>query len=166
MENKVCYTIFMKKTLSRIITLVVLAAILTTVYYAMHKGEIKNYTIYPASSDATFYTIQELNQEPVQPGTYNTEGFAVKLYDCPPCPRGAVCKPCMGSNIVLSENKLPIETYNQLTSDELIVFVDRAEQFEIGSKYLMTIQVLERNSTGNPNGLNDVELVGFTILTP
>jgi len=154
----------MKKIIWRIGTLIVAAAILTSIYHVSYSGDTRSYVVYPASSDAPTATIHELNDKRVPLSTYTVEGYTVKLYDCPPCPRGAMCKPCMGNNIVLSENKLPIETYDNLSSTDLIVFVDRAKQFDVGAKYRMTVKVSEHSTTGIGSSLNDVELVGFTKL--
>ncbi|MFA6432339.1 MAG: hypothetical protein WCV82_00775 [Candidatus Paceibacterota bacterium] len=116
---------------------------------------------YPASLDYQSYSIHELKEKSLQPGSYNTEGYVVKRYECPPCPAGAQCKPCMRNNIVISENNIPLKTYN-LSNTELVIFVDYSQRFEIGKKYRFSIKLLDSNTTDE--AINDVELVGFNQL--
>src|SRR3989338_1088230 len=83
---------------------------------------------YPPVSNYDFYQVRELKQNNFSSGNYNTEGYVVKIYECPSCPADALCKPCMRDNIVISENNKIIDQYN-LTETDLIVFVDEPKQF-------------------------------------
>ena len=116
---------------------------------------------YPASSNYEFYSIRDLKNKNLDVGFYDTEGYVVKKYECPPCPAGAQCKPCMRNNVVISENNIPLETYS-LSNTELIIFVDYSQRFEMGKKYRFSIKLLDSKTTGE--SINDVELVGFNPL--
>ncbi len=102
---------------------------------------------YPNTSNFEFYPIHEINQNKFSSGTYNIKGYVVKIYTCPPCPKDAHCKMCMGNNIVISENNKMLETYT-LTENELIIFVENPEQFELGKKYIFSIKIIHNNHIG------------------
>lgn len=142
--------------------IVILAVVITGIYfYTQRTTDTSSIRAYPTISDFNFYPIHELKQGNFTSGTYNTEGVVVKIYTCPPCPEGILCKPCMRDNIVISENNKILKTYS-LTEHELIVFVENPKQFELGKKYKFTIRISDYNSTGEP--INDVELVGYNLI--
>ena len=116
---------------------------------------------YPEGSNFSFYAIHDFKQKNLTPGTYNTEGYVVKIYVCLPCPKDALCKLCMKDNIVISENNKVLDTYS-LTNTEMIVFADKPKQFEIGKKYKFSVKLLEYKSTGE--SINDIELVGYSSI--
>lgn len=49
--------------------------------------------------------IHEINRKAPVSGDFVTVGYVAGIYACPPCPQGAMCKPCMRDNIVISEKK-------------------------------------------------------------
>lgn len=106
--------------------------------------------------DAPKYSISGLKG--LGPGNYSTEGFVVKKYTCPPCPQDMLCKPCMRDNIVISENDDLVQGYD-LTENELIIFTNEVNQFQLGKKYTFYIQITGLRSTSEP--VNDVELLGY-----
>ena len=103
-------------------------------------------------------TIHELKETNPVSGNFNVEGYVVKIYTCPPCPKGAACKPCMGDNIEISENNKLLDTYS-LSDTELIIFSNNPKQFELGKKYKFSIKILDDKSTGE--SINDIELIGY-----
>jgi len=106
--------------------------------------------------------IHEIKQEKGKLGSYQTEGYVVNSYTCPPCPPRAECKPCMmRTNIVISEDNKTLNTY-QLTDKDLIVFTKDASVFQAGKKYIFSIKVTDEKTTSEP--LNDVELVEYKPL--
>lgn len=123
---------------------------------------IQNNTTYPQTSNFVFYPIHEIKLNKFDSGTYNTEGYVVKIYTCPPCPKGAQCKPCMKDNIVISENNKLLETYS-LSDKEMILFVNSPKQFELGEKYIFSMKILNYKSTGEP--INDVEVIGYNLFS-
>ena len=104
------------------------------------------------------YSIHEINQNNFTSGSFNVEGYIVKIYTCPQCPQDAQCKPCMRDNIVISESINPLDTYS-LTKNELVVFTNDSKQFELGGKYTFSIIISDNNTTGDLT--NDIELVGY-----
>jgi len=121
--------------------------------------DVKAYT---SISNFDFYSIHELKQKNVSEGSYNTEGYVVKIYTCPPCPKYALCKMCMGNNIVISEENKILETYS-LAEKDLIIFtsLSNLKQFELGKKYNFSINITKYKSTREP--LNDIKLIGYMV---
>ena len=130
-------------------------------FYLQQPTTLENQITYPTTSNLDFYQINEIKQNNFTSGNFNTEGYVVKIYTCPPCPKGALCKPCMSDNIVISKNNKQLDAY-YLTENELIIFVNNPKQFELGKKYRFSIKILDYKSTGEP--INDVELVGYELI--
>ena len=81
---------------------------------------------------------------------YRTDGFVIKIYNCPPCPQGVNCKPCMGNNIIISTHNKALD-YSQLSSNELIVFTEHPHKFEVGNKYEFLIELANKKSSPKEN---------------
>jgi len=113
--------------------------------------------------DYNFYIISWIKAKNFSSGNYNTEGYVVKIYTCPLCPEGALCKTCMQPNIVISENNVLLESY-ALTEKEMIIFIGDSDpnQLKLGSKYKFSLQITNENTTGEP--INDVELIGYELV--
>ena len=150
------------------IPILILVIVIAGIYFYMSVGtnteqntSTNNVRTYPASCDSNiiFYPINKIKQNNLASGTYNTEGFVVKIYTCPPCPKGVMCKRCMQDNIVISMDNKIHESYS-LTENELIIFAKNPKQFELGKKYRFTIKILDYESTGEPN----IELVGYDLV--
>ena len=103
-------------------------------------------------------TAHEVNQKHLTFGTYHLVGYVTKKYTCPPCPAGSQCKPCMPEYIVISEENKPTDV-NNLSDNDLIIFVDNAGIFEVGKKYRCLIHILDLKTT--PQVGNDVKLIYF-----
>lgn len=103
-----------------------------------------------------FLSISELNSEKQDKGIFETRGFVAKIYTCPPCPADAQCKPCMVDNIVISEEKKNLETYD-LSKKEMIIFTDKSKDFEKGTEYKFKIEISDKKTTGS--NLNDARLI-------
>lgn len=148
------------------ILVLILAIIAGGVFYFLYgqQPEVNtgSNTTYPQASNYTFYPIHEIKQNKFSSGTYNTEGYVVKIYTCPPCPKGAQCKPCMRDNIVISENNQLLEAYS-LSDKEMVLFASNPKQFELGKKYQFSIRMLDYKSTGEP--INDAEIIGYNSLS-
>ncbi len=98
----------------------------------------------------TSYTIAEINLFKNPTAEYFTNGFVIITYSCPPCPQGANCKPCMGDNIVISEYNKALD-YNQLSSNELIVFTEHPNNFKVGKKYRFLIGAVKNQPLQKEN---------------
>ena len=118
---------------------------------------------YPSISNFDFYSIHEIKQNNISEGSYNTEGYVVKIYTCPPCPKDALCKMCMEPNIVISEDNKMLDTYS-LTEKELLIFTSHSnpKQFKLGKIYQFSINITPLKSTGK--SLNDIRLLGYDII--
>ncbi len=92
--------------------------------------------------------------------THRLRGYVVMRYTCPPCPPKALCKPCMGDNIVLSDDPKLHERYD-LSDREVIVFTPTPVTFELGKQVTVKVRVLERQNSNK--GIPDLELVADAI---
>lgn len=63
------------------------------------------------------------------------------IYECPPCPKDAVCQTCPLPYIVISEKNKEIQYPDQMTSTELRVNTSYKSGLELGKKYRLTITV-------------------------
>jgi hypothetical protein len=110
-------------------------------------------------SEATppLLTFADLQKGAVDEAPFRIEGFVIEAYKCPPCPRGAMCKPCLGDHIVVTER------LNEKDEPALIkrlrIFTDKPEQFELKKKYSFTVKVRGKPSPGRP--IDAVELISF-----
>lgn len=152
------------------ILILTLAIVIVGIYFYTSVGinteqnnNTNNARTYPTNSDSDiiFYPVNNIKQNNLVSGTYNTEGFVAKIYTCPPCPKGAMCEMCMRDNIVISMDGKILESYS-LSEKELIIFAENPGQFKLGKKYKFTIRILDYKSTGEP--INDVELVGYDLV--
>ncbi len=125
--------------------------------------EIKdNERTYPESFDYPFYSISDIKEMNFSGGNFiNTEGYIVKIYECPRCPPGSYCKMCMGKNIVISEDNKKLKLYD-LTEKDMIIFADNTKQFNLGEKYKFSIQITDYKSTSE--SMNDIKLIGYDLL--
>ena len=53
-------------------------------------------------------------------GEYTLIAYIDEIYLCPPCPKGAQCKPCIGDNITISDNPPRAATP---TTEKITVFI-------------------------------------------
>ena len=106
------------------------------------------------------YTISQLKGINPASGKFNIDAYVVMSYTCPACPEGAMCKACMGDNILVSEINEPKDSYS-FTGSELIIFAKDPEQFELGKMYRFTINIMSHNPS---NMINSAEMVGYDLL--
>lgn len=104
------------------------------------------------------YSISELNGMNPRFGTYEVLGYVVKIYECPPCPEGAQCKPCMADHIVVAEHRSRFAEY-VLTDREMIVFTDNNPDLHVNRKYRFLIQIMNVKTTDQI--LNNPKLIYF-----
>ena len=108
---------------------------------------------------AKLLSISKINEKKLTGKVVRTEGYVVKIYRCPPCPKGVYCKPCMKNNAVISMENKQLESYVDLTEREIILFGDETEKLKRGKKYHFKIRITDRKSTGQ--SLNDIELLSY-----
>ena len=109
-----------------------------------------------------FYSISQVNTKTMPAGTFETEGYVINIYQCPPCPPDAVCQPCPPLFIIISEKNRRIEYPDQMTARELFVLTDQGPDLKTGKKYRFKIQV-KSYQIGNSRH-KDLALLEFTAL--
>ena len=114
------------------------------------------------AGDDVWATISEIKKDAIPLHIYATEGYVVKIFRCPPCPKKSQCKECMKNNIIVSEKNIVIENYNDVKGTEIIIFTDNIERFKLSKKYKFVVQVLGYKSTGEP--INDIDLLSYSNL--
>lgn len=85
---------------------------------------------------------------------FRIEGFVIDISKCPPCPPGAVCKPCLGDHLVATDrldDKDPLR--------RLRIFTANPDQFAINKSYVFTVKVRGRKQPGR--AIDQVDLLGF-----
>jgi hypothetical protein len=80
--------------------------------------------------------------------TFRVRATVTSIATCPPCPKGAMCKPCLGNHITVMNN-------NDSLRIQLVVFTDNPDQFARGRIYQFTLSM--RNKAKH----EDAELVSF-----
>ena len=91
-------------------------------------------------------SIGEFRASPPVGRTARIVGYVVESYRCPPCPKGAMCKPCASrSAIFLAEapSHAPI-ALDRPPADVVAVTTPHPEQFESGAQYRVELAVTDR----------------------
>ena len=97
-----------------------------------------------------FHTISQINQMRPIEGVIEVEGYVVGVSTCPPCPKNAVCAPCMPPYVIISEEKKEKELRQyQMTYKELLVQTNMKEGLALGKKYHLTIAVQPYKTSGS-----------------
>ncbi|MBI2482075.1 MAG: hypothetical protein HYV76_00700 [Candidatus Vogelbacteria bacterium] len=82
-------------------------------------------------------TISDLNQNKVEPGTIRVEGYVVK-------------KSIKSGNIIISQTNESLTDYTQLTDDDLIIYLDHPDRYNLGQKYTFELMLESYDSQGHP----------------
>ena len=101
-------------------------------------------------------TFSDLKRNDSIEGAFTIVGLVIQTYKCPPCPPGAMCKPCLGDHIVVTDN---IEEKDPALIQRLRIFTDKPEQFELKQKYTFTVKVKGKVPSGR--AIQDVDLISF-----
>ncbi len=112
---------------------------------------ICDYKIFPVTT-----TISELKKLNPSTGVFQLSGYVVNIYDCPPCPEGAICEPCDMPNIIISENK---EMGDYVGLYELKVYNENSSEFELNHTYTFIVKI--RAGKDPEEELDSVELIGY-----
>src|SRR5205085_3091040 len=81
-------------------------------------------------------SILEINKQ--APDTCRIAVFVNSIYNCPPCPKGADCKPCIGDHIMVADSLNGKIQFR--------VFVKEPAKFSVGEKYTLLIRLYKYNS--------------------
>jgi hypothetical protein len=116
---------------------------------------------YPQHLNLPVVPFRDLKQGKVNQEQFNTEGYVNSIYECPPCPKGAQCKPCLGDHIIITETervgKGPTDP-----DDHLLIFAKDPTQFKTGKRYLFSVKVNGRRKEGER--IEQAELTGYDAL--
>jgi len=104
---------------------------------------------------------RDLKQGNPTPEQFNIEGYVRSVYECPPCPKGAQCKPCLGDHIIIAESRNARNTPGDPEA-HLLIFSTNPTQFKTGKRYLFSAKVRGRIREGEK--LEQVELIGYDEL--
>jgi hypothetical protein len=101
-------------------------------------------------------TFSDLKRNDSIKGTFIVVAFVIQTYKCPPCPPNAMCKPCLGDHIVVTDN---VDEKDPARIQRLHIFTDKPEQFELKKKYSFTVR--PRGKTAPGHAIENVELISF-----
>jgi hypothetical protein len=104
-------------------------------------------------------TFSDLKRNDSIKGTFIIVAFVIQTYKCPPCPPNAMCKPCLGDHIVITDN---VDEKDPARIQRLRIFTDKPEQFELKKKYSFTVRTRGKTTTGHP--LGEVDLISFELV--
>jgi hypothetical protein len=90
---------------------------------------------------------------------FRIEGYVIQTYKCPPCPPGAMCKPCIGDHIVITDN---VKEADPTLVKHLRIFTDKPEQFELKKKYSFVVKV--KGKPRKDRAIEEVDLIRFNAL--
>ncbi len=101
-------------------------------------------------------TFDDLQRNDSIEGPFRIVGYVIDIYKCPPCPPGAMCKPCIPDNIVVTDN---IDEKDFSKIKRLRISTEKPEQFELKKKYTFTVKVKGNVPPGR--AIQDVDLISF-----
>jgi len=101
-------------------------------------------------------TFTDLKRNDSIKGTFIVVGSVIQTYKCPPCPPRAICKPCIGDHIVITDN---LDEKDPALVQRLRIFTDRPEQFDLKKKYSFTVKVKGKIAPGR--AIEEVDLISF-----
>ena len=100
------------------------------------------------------YSITELQKHRSEKAEYETEGFIVDRYQCPPCPKDALCKMCAPNHIQISEVNLDVASRIDAPWKFLTVYYDfssfSSKDFVLDGEYRFHLKAENRSKTNTP----------------
>lgn len=86
-------------------------------------------------------SVATFQSEHPQTGTYTLSAYVVDIYLCPPCPAGAMCKPCIPENITLSDvSSLPEASASHRPTLRVFIEPSQATALTVGRRYELRVQ--------------------------
>ena len=110
----------------------------------------------PTQTPPPRLTFSDLKRNDSIKGPFIIVAFVIQTYKCPPCPPNAMCKPCLGDHIVVTDN---IDEKDPALIQRLRIYTDKPEQFELKKKYSFTVRTRGKTAPGHP--LEEVDLISF-----
>lgn len=88
--------------------------------------------------------------EKSSPDTVELRAYVLDVYHCPPCPPGAICKPCIEDNISVVEDK-PTDITKIPLEKRVRIFIANQKGFEAGKQYLFVVKFRNKKSSPKDN---------------
>jgi len=101
-------------------------------------------------------TFDNLQRSDSIEGPFRIVGYVIDIYKCPPCPPGAMCKPCIPDNIVVTDN---LDEKDPARIKRLRISTEKPERFELKKRYIFTVKVKGKVPPGH--AILDVDLIDF-----
>jgi len=106
--------------------------------------------------------IEKINTLESEKECFLVEGYVYYEYKCPPCPKGARCKPCASNHIYITVNKDRKLNTRYDTSKDLQIFTQKYRHFKIGKRYTFSLRrLLHKGSTHYGTDQYNNELIGY-----
>jgi hypothetical protein len=87
--------------------------------------------------------------------TIRLKAFVLNVYECPPCPPGMICKPCLGNHVMVVE-KRPVDIMKIPLEDRLRIFADQPKRMTAGKQYMFTVTYRNKKTS-----TNELQLISF-----
>jgi hypothetical protein len=130
--------------------MVTLACLAATLTFAQDKNPV------PKPPLITFAGLQKSD---LDKGPFRIEGFVMQVYKCRPCPEGAVCKPCLGDHIVITDN---LREKDPALIKRLRIFNKKPDDFAVGKKFSFLVKVRGKILAGR--AVEDADLISSVPL--
>jgi hypothetical protein len=88
--------------------------------------------------------------------TVRLKAYVLDVYRCPPCPPGAICKPCMENYFTVVEQK-PVDIMKIPLGNRIRIFTNKSNDLTVGKQYIFTITF--RNKKTSPS--DNLELISL-----
>ena len=113
----------------------------------------------PKGPAAPLRVAEAIAQAPVE-GRLTITGYVARIYLCPSCPSGAVCKPCVGDHVVLSDDRHALGPGDDLGAADVLIAGERAavQRLHAGARYDVEVEV--QPTRGGGRAINDLKLIG------
>jgi hypothetical protein len=108
------------------------------------------------STEPPLLTFNDLKGGNSIEGSFKIAGFVIDIYECPPCPPGAICKPCIGDNIVVTDN---LKERDPKLIRRLRIFTEKPNRFELNKSYTFTVTV--RGNIRQGQAIENTNLISF-----
>ena len=93
---------------------------------------------YPPAGTFPEITVAQLRTGTLEPVSYNVRCVVRDVQYCPPCPRDAVCAPCLPDGIWVSGDV-------DVPSERVFISARSTRQFTEGTRYLLSLRVNDPN---------------------
>jgi hypothetical protein len=108
------------------------------------------------TSQPPLQTFADLQTKDHDNEPFRIAATVLDIYHCPPCPPGAMCKPCIGDHIVATDN---VDENDPHLIRRLRIFTPHPDQFELRKSYVFTVKI--RGQQQQDRAIDQVDLLRF-----